>query len=307
MNERVKMENGYLTALMSWEPELASRAEETLALEQALAEQDIPLIYVMTPHKIPPGEGDLLPAGIQEYSNWNADAFLDMLRDGGMEPLDLRASIREQGLDHVSLFFRTDHHQRPETGYWMFRQVAELLHQRYGFALDAQVMDRENYRLERYPQNMLGNDGKRTGRFFAGIDDMELLLPNFPTALSLSIPSLGERRTGDFDQVMFVREHLSGSIYTDSSYVTYIGGDYPLVRHENPNAIEQKRLLVLKDSCVLIIQPYFSLWLPQVDVVDLRYFTEQSLLAYIEETAPDAVVMMYNPTALEWWQAFRFF
>lgn len=306
MNERVKMDNGYLTALTSWDEGVRRRAEQVLALEEALSDKGIPVLFGLTPQKVPP-EHSQLPAGIRDYANQNADAFLERLRAGGMEPLDLRASIREQGLDHVSLFFRTDHHQKPETGFWMFQQLAEWMHRRYGYALDAQVMNRENYRVEVYPGIMLGNDGKRTGRFFAGLDDMELLLPTFETDLSLAIPSEGEVRTGDFDEVMFQREHLTGSIYTDSPYLTYIGDDYPLVRHENPRAIGQKRILVLKDSCVLIIQPYFSLWLPRVDVVDLRYFKSQSLMTYIEETAPDAVLILYSPTALAWDQVFSFF
>ena len=55
---------------------------------------------------------------------------------------------------------------------------------------------------------------------------------------------------------------------------------------------------MLQDSFSLVVIPFFSLGYERVDYLDLRLW-DGDLLAYIDETGPDAVVVLYNPGALE--------
>lgn len=45
-------------------------------------------------------------------------------------------------------------------------------------------MDFTNYNITIYPEWHLGSRGQRTGAFFAGIDDFDLILPAFETRIS---------------------------------------------------------------------------------------------------------------------------
>ena len=71
-----------------------------------------------------------------------------------------------------------------------------------------------------------------------------------------------------------------------------------LLRVENLLGGNGKRLLVLQDSFSLVVIPFFSLGYERVDYLDLRLW-DGDLLAYIDETQPDMVLVLYNPGALE--------
>lgn len=49
--------------------------------------------------------------------------------------------------------------------------------------VDPAVEDPSNYRTETYEAWHLGSRGQRTGAYFSGIDDFELILPEFGTSL----------------------------------------------------------------------------------------------------------------------------
>ena len=82
------------------------------------------------------------------------------------------------------------------------------------------------------------------------------------------------------------------------SYDVYCGSVYDFLRIENLQGGNGKRLLVLDDSFSLVVVPFFSLAYAQVDYLDLRLW-DGDLLGYIDETRPDAVLILYNPGALE--------
>ena len=71
-----------------------------------------------------------------------------------------------------------------------------------------------------------------------------------------------------------------------------------LLRVENLLHGNGKRLLVLQDSFSLVVIPFLSLGYEQVDYLDLRLWGGD-LLGYMDETRPDAVLILYNPGALE--------
>lgn len=151
------------------------------------------------------------------------------------------------------------------------------------------------------PDQMLGNHGKRVGPYFGGVDDLIYLTPRFQAKMSCLIPDKNLYYQGDFEDAVIRRQYIDDppDYYGSHPYCVFIGGDYPVVQHRNKRAPSLKRLLLIKDSFMRPVQSFLSTIFQEVDVVDLRYFTENSLAEYARDFEPDLVIYMLNPSEFE--------
>ncbi len=298
VNDRYLMDNGQMTYVIP-ELDMNAIAQNTADFAHELEKREIPFLYVNLPFKIDE-EDKQLPGGVEDYSNENADRFLTVLREEGVDCLDLRETEKERGLDHYSLFFPTDHHWTPEAGLWAAGEVADALTERdSSFGTDPAVFSLENYRCQTYEKIFLGSHGRRVGIWYAGLDDLDILTPQFETRLRFSVPSQELRREGDFSETLLFREYLEDpDVMHTNRYDVYCGGLYEMQRITNLNGGNDRHLLVLGDSFGLVVNPFLSLAYGKVDCLDLRLW-EGDLLGFIEQTRPDAVLVLYNPGALE--------
>ena len=298
VNERYRLDNGQMTYIIP-ELDMEPIAQNTVTFARALEERDIPFLYVNLLFKVDEQDKQL-PPGVEDYSNENADRFLAILRREGVDTLDLRELERAEGLEHYSLFFPSDHHWTPETGLWASARIAAALAEREpSLAADLSLMDPANYDRELREGIFLGSHGRRVGEWYIGADDLSILTPRFETRLRFSVPELELVREGSFAETMLFPEKLEQTDRMRSAaYDVYTGGEYGLLRVENLLGGNGKRLLVLQDSFSLVVIPFFSLGYERVDYLDLRLW-DGDLLSYIEETAPDMVLVLYNPGALE--------
>lgn len=297
INKVVKLNNGQLTEVVD-RTKVTDQATRTIDFYEKLEDLGISFLYIQAPHKISKYDPQL-PVGIEDYSNDNADRYLELVNKGGVPTLDLREEIQLENLDHYSLFFHTDHHWTPQAAFWAFGELMTYADENWNITVDSMYTDIASYTQEFYPDQVLGSAGKRVGIYFGGVDDFTLLYPSFDCNMSLSIPSKNVYRGGSFEEAILDRSQLEKVDYYElTPYDTYIGGEYPLVQHHNQNAPIQEKILVLKDSFVRPVQAYLSTCFQDVDVLDLRYYDSMSVMEYIEKTKPDRVIMMYNPYML---------
>ena len=304
VNERYKLSNGQLTYVIP-ALDMTGIAANTVAFSEALEQAGIPFLYVNTPFKTDPSDKQL-PVGVEDYANENADRFLALLREGGVDTLDLRERERVEGLDHYSLFYPTDHHWTAETGFWAFTEIVDALTQRdASFAVDARILDDNSYDHTVYPHCYLGSHGRRVGPWYAGMDDLTVITPRFETSVRLVLAYEGVEREGSFQEAFLFPEKLEGSPFENSRYDVYLGGEYSRMQFHNRSrgenlAVEStpKRLLVFKDSFSLVVAPFLALGYDEVEFVDLRLFGS-GIVDYIRAFDPDAVIVLYNPGALE--------
>ena len=298
VNERYRLDNGQMTYIIP-ELDMGGIAQNTVDFAEAVEERGIPFLYVNLLFKVDEGDKQL-PLGVEDFSNENADRFLDLLRGNEVPCMDLREREKAEGLDHYSLFFPTDHHWTPEAGLWATREISAALgNLDPSFETDPGLFAPSNYDCETFERVFLGSHGRRSGAWYAGLDDLDVLTPRFETALRFSVPSQGIVREGSFAETMLFPEKLTEKDKMNSAaYDVYCGGEYDLLRVENLYHGNGKRLLVLQDSFSLVVIPFFSLGYEQVDYLDLRQWAGD-LLDYMDETQPDAVLILYNPGALE--------
>ena len=118
----VKLRNGQLSFIEEKDSgNVQKAADSTAELKAFLDKQGIGLLYVQLPAKIDSRDKQL-PAGVFDYANENADALCAALPKHRRNGYTRRN--RPGGLSHKDLFFRTDHHWKPQTGLWASGEYA---------------------------------------------------------------------------------------------------------------------------------------------------------------------------------------
>ncbi len=164
MNNVVKLDNGYLFTSFerASDKSLKMYAEETVRLRDYLKERGTELIYVTTP--ITSSKYDpQIPEGIEDHGNENTDRFLALLDEKGVEYIDIRERMYEDGIDQYDMMYRTDHHWTTEAGLYAYGLLEDYIVGKTGCTVDRRVADISNYRITRYEKWHLGSRGQRTG------------------------------------------------------------------------------------------------------------------------------------------------
>lgn len=299
INATTVLNNGMLTHGSFSREEMDILANQLISFNDSLLQLDIPFAYIQAPYKMDQDK-ELLPVGMENYANENADQLVSMLEEAGVDTLDLRPLLGQTIEDIERIFYRTDHHWNTMgafSGYQIIAQKAQEL-----------VMDQTNidsyldissWEAHEVKSILLGSHGKRVGQYVSGLDDVIYLTPRFRTSMSCAIPKYRSLYKGDFEFAVIRKSNLDNSngYFHTNPYCIYIGGDYPLVLHRNDEAPVKKKLLLLKDSFTLPVQSFLSTIYQEIDVIDPRHFTECSLTEYIYRAQPDAVIMMINPSS----------
>lgn len=290
-NGILELNDGYLSSITE-KRNVNNAAQEVISLSNACEEMGVEFTYVLAPEKLCTVE-DTDYSGSVDYSNQNADEFLLLLASEGIECLDLRENIHAQGLNHHSMYFRTDHHWIPETGLWAACEILFNVSDCYGLKTCTEMLNNEYFTGTTYEKWFLGSQGKKVTLANTEPDDIVLLMPDFETSLVIDIPSVNVHREGDFS-VTYDMEQISVKDYNKKSpYHAYCYGDRALISIENRNADNNTKLLIVRDSFGDVVVPFAALGVSELTAVDLRYFTG-SLVSLIESIEPDEVIVLYG-------------
>lgn len=288
MNDVVKMNNGALTKIYALEDkERINRwADQTKKFKESLEEKEIEYLYVTLPYSIDK-YNEQLPRGIEDYGNVLLDDLDHAMSDRGIQTLDLRECLHDEGLETYDIFYKTDHHWNTEGGFWAASELVTYLESTYGFEADEKIRNLENYSITTYKNWHLGSFGQRTGIFYAGIDDYDLILPEFDTYIEIYDSNAG----GTMEEMMIDRTALQNREYTSRYTYDFVMNSIDKNWH-NPNASVDRSVLVVGDSMSRVVLPYFALTFKDVFYVydmEVNKITEE----YIETYKPDMVISMY--------------
>lgn len=299
-NDTVRLDNGDLERLSNhfdWE----DTADSLIKLSEYCRKLEIPFLCVFAPSKVCQYDTGL-PLGVPDEVNPAANQVIERLENAEVSVLDLRRNLHEEGRSHEELFFHTDHHWNSEGAFWGYQKLTERLNADFGYEIDDTLRERENFCQKDFPEGFLGSYGKRTGKYFGGVDDISVILPDFEVSLRMEVPDRGIVREGDFSQALLDFSQITDAWYYDDShipYAVYTGDDYNLMRIINENAENDKKLLLLKDSFVRPVASFLSLGIRQVEAIDLRIEPKISVKEYLNAHKPDTVVFMCSIWALK--------
>ncbi len=291
-NGAQEMSDGYWITF-SEKLETKENAESVIKLDRYCKKQDADFLYVQAPNKISK-YNDTDISGIVDFSNQNTDELLDALFHAGVAVYDLHKEIYEEGLNHHKLFYKTDHHWLPTTGLWASGKILKYCKEHYNYHIDMSLISMDNFEIIEYPKWFLGSYGKKVTLERTEPEDFSLIYPKYSTNFHYKLPSKSIDKKGDFS-IMYDMDQVEEKGYYDRNpYAAYNYGDWPLVQIKNLSNVENKKILVVKDSFGNCVTPFLALEVKQVDVIDLRSF-DGSLETYINMSKPDTVILLYNP------------
>lgn len=296
VNERVKLTNGHLSTLTK----KTNNIDCSKLVDLYLAQKNNGklFLFVLAPTQISKYNSQL-PNGYTAYGNENADRFIAELQKNAVPILDLRDKLYEQNISHDDIFFVTDHHWNLRGGFWAYNEIMKyLVAEKYIESVDMKYTDINNYEILRYDKVELGSSGKRTGQYFAGMDDVEILIPKFDTNLSLEITSKQIFNSGRFEEVAYKKDFLDDINYFNSSKYTVYGygnNDYAVWRNENAEI--DLKIMMIGDSFGNIPFSFLPLYFSKCDELDMRSYTED-FRTYYEEYNPDIIIVLINPSEI---------
>lgn len=295
-NAVINTTDGYLVTVVR-KINVKTQANGTISFARWCEHTGIPFVYIAAPSKICKEEDSDL-SGTLDFCNQNADEFLLAIGDSDVRTLNLCEVLHSEGLNHHSLFFRTDHHWLPQTGLWAASKVATLLNEQCGMSVDLTRMTQDSFYSEVYPNWFLGSQGKKVTLQRADPEDIELLYPGYDTRLHYTVRSLEIDVEGDFSILYDMSQIAKKDYYDLDPYAAYTYGNQPLETIRNKQEGLTGHVLVVHDSFGNTVVPFLAMGLQRVDSIDLRSFTG-SLRSYITMEKPDAVVILYNPAMLQ--------
>lgn len=304
MKDVVKTDSGAIVYLIGdvvvWE-----QVQKTIDFYQWLREEGIEFSFVQVPYHICKYETGL-PSGIKDYSATIEDTFLLGMEMSDIPHLDLREVLHNAGINHEEAYFKTDHHWKIETAFWAYGIMVDFLEEKLSVEIPEKYTNPDSFTWETFEDYWLGSNGRRTGIAYAGLDDLTLIYPKFPTNLKFEAKEKNIYREGSFQESYMDYEQLEGdNLYEMQQYDVYIGKDYPTTTQINENAPSDKKILLIKDSYFRPVSAFLGLAFSRVDSIDMRYY-EGSVKKYIEEMEPDIVLICYHSYMIMDKDHFRF-
>ena len=272
-------------------------AQNTINFSNQLKEKNIPYLYIQAPNKDLKGYTDKI---VSEYnfSNKNADEFLELLKENNINTFDLREEIIKDDLNRETLFYKTDHHWTTSTAFWAFTKIIDLL-EKYDFTVTSgdYFKNINNYNIQIIENCYLGSLGRRVGEAVAGLDNYIFIEPKFETDYNIfdglasgDLPAF----SGDF-RTAIVKEHiLNNTDVTSNKHATYFEWDYGNLIIKNNFSKNDLKILLIKDSYSLPVAAFLSTCLKELHMIDMRDASTISLLDYVEANDIDMVITMYN-------------
>lgn len=300
MNERVILKNGHLSRVKpeySDPEDIRQAAENIIRFHNDHSAGGGNFLFVMVPSQISKYE-DLLPPGYTDTTNADADAFLALLDDAGVPYLDLREELQNDGISVTDAYYVTDHHWTPQTGFWAYQKMVSKLEQMGAIApVDPFYTDPENFTFETHPDSFLGSSGKRTGKYYAGVDDSVLILPNFDTDIHITVPKRNLEVQGRFEDVAYNTDvkydYTNPDFFEDNFYGLYGWGDNPITHWRNETAPYNHKFLMIGESFGNVPFSLMSILFDSCDEMDMRHFKDD-FPDYYAGYQPETVILEFS-------------
>jgi hypothetical protein len=260
----------------------------------------IPLLYIQNPAKYLRGYTEF----VGEYAdteNAVIDNILRELRDYGIDCIDIREAISQNGFPAERVFYHTDGHATTEFEIHvldkLLTELDKLSSGNISFHARKEVLNLDNYTVISKP--FLGNFSRSVGKYYTYKDIFNMYVPRFDTKLTVrnhAIPSessYAPEESGSFQEVLLNgSEQNIGQDPLDVYWViNYL--QFPSPYYDIFNSNGNKNFLVIMDSHGLRTAAYLSLLASQTTVVDPRYQGNNNYVAQALETNEyDAVIVI---------------
>ena len=260
--------------------------EQVMALKEYLDGRGMKLLYVNEPTKYFDDSVFEKSFGKRSFVNRNADRLLARIEEAGVPVLDLRQEAVDDGIDVHDMFYRTDHHWNTRAALWATGKIAGALNEYCGYDIDLSIYDPDRYTYRTWEKCWLGEQGRKLGVTYTGLDDFTEIKPDFPT--DYTFKNSGDPFEGTFDD------------FIDESYYENTGQEYGVVswhysykqRDVINHLSDQGNIFILTDSYDQTTVPFLSLSVHELDNLILRNYMGD-IPSLIKNEDYDTVIICY--------------
>jgi len=266
--------------------------EDIERIYNTTVENDGAFLYVQMPFKWLSND-DRLNQYKNCYGNYNSDILGLLIEENMLPYMDLRDEKDEWE------FYKSDHHWTLNSAFEATDMIVDELNALYDVDLNENdyYTNINNYSEILYENSFLGSAGIHVGEYYSGLDDFNILVPEFDTELEFEHyidGKLSVSAEGDFWEALIDEDILEDSQYYNKyNAFTYTGYYETLILNKMSN--NNRKLLLITNSYGRPMVLYLSLMFEEtryLDPQDGRY--NDNYLEYIEEYRPDVVIVMYN-------------
>ena len=267
--------------------QLLSNISKLVDFNEFCQERNTSFMFVIAPDKYNSTQVSL-PLHVKDYMEttlW----FAREAGSRGVDCLNVQELLAEETDHYSDGFFTTDHHWNIHTAFWACQKIVERM-----WPEDCASIDPNLFSTEIASTDYLGSMGVRTGRYLAGTDTVELIVPDYPTDFTV------EYKTKTLKNKITREGPFSGSVIDSKNpgYNMYITSDNSYIHVVNNMNKNGRRVMLIKDSFGVPVAAWLALVCGELWVVDVRYAQEQSVCSMVDSNGIDSVVMIYNPGML---------
>lgn len=295
-NDVAVLNNGMLVNGAVGKIEMEPLADSVADFKEYLSDRGIKFLYVQAPYKLDLNN-ELLPTGVVNNSNINADNMVESLKNKNVEVLDLRKYISKDVESIEKYYYYTDHHWNNQGAFLAFQKIIEKVDEIfYGVDFNSDFLDENKWKKEVYDDILLGSLGQRVGQYYSGVDDVTFYTPEIDLTMAMYVNKYFTYYSGNFSDVNIRKGNIVKDYFNITPYAAYIGGNHPIVKHYNFDSTTDLKVLFIKDSYGLPVSAFMSTVFGRMDSLDPRYLTSYTISEYVECYNPDIVIQMVTPS-----------
>lgn len=284
------------------EEDIKTIGKRIVELKSVAESKGAHFLYCFAPTK---NSVEMLPENTENNYLWNIEKFFYEMDQLQIPYIDLSNAFVNSGGLTSDCFYKTDHHWTSRSGFIANKFICNTLSEKFGFEINEDYTDLENYNLKIYKNWFLGSYGKKVGAFFSWnvADDFELITPTFDTSFLVDEPIKVDNvvRQGVFANTVLYMENLDSiDYYKMSPYYVYCGRDSRYQRFINKYNPKGSKILIIRDSYSIVVTPFLSMQASEVHSFDIRNRNKLDkegkvdIMQKIEEIKPDYVLVLYS-------------
>ena len=296
LDSLVSLKDQYFAFTINRKQNFEEQANRVVDFSKSLEKNGIKFCSVTYPSKFSKFKPDF-PPGIVDYSNYNVDTYLTVLKKNNVNCFDLRKNADEQFKEHLPLFFKTDHHWRPETAFWATSEMVKYLNKEFNMGFNESLLNKDNFKFTTYKSLFLGSHGKKVTLALASPEDITIIEPNFPTRFETCGLDQSELKIGGYSDVLLnYKELFYDNPYEGDAYNTYSSPSYI----KNLSSEGKNKVVIIHDSFSIPVIPFLSVVSKELVHIDVRWENKFSVEKYILDLKPDVVILAYATDRYNW-------
>lgn len=260
-------------------------AERVNNVGKELQKQGVTTSLVIVPNKSTVFE-DKFPTYYPSFGREGYERLMPLIDEQYVQNIDV-SKVLYKNKNEKNMFFYTDHHWQAKAAFLASEKVTKAMNP----GVKQLTVDDWTWKLEGLP--FYGSDARKTTSSLVAKSDQVMVAEQKNLSAPYQLDVIKEKRDS-----LYVMSRLTDPAVYANRYTAYIGTDYPELHIKTPDPLTQKNLLIFKDSYanafIQFIAPYYA----NVHVLDLRYYKNLDLQAYVKKYDIDQALLFFNNNSI---------